>query len=86
MNNDSSSKISEKDKRILFLLNKYNARMHIINCIYQSELFNKNLSIQEILENCGENQLNANEIESLKIIEAKYDVFTRIAKKFISED
>ncbi|SGA02622.1 Uncharacterised protein [Mycoplasmopsis arginini] len=68
-----------------FLLKKYNFRKNIINYIYQFELFDKSLNTKEIVDN-KLNEITNAEIQTLELIEAKYQTLTNIAKKFILEN
>ena len=67
--------ITNNDKKTLFLINAYKKRMKMINYIYQFELFDTKINVNELFEN---NDLNEFEHQNLLLIQNKYDLFKNI--------
>ena len=63
------NKLSNEDKKNLFLINSFNKRVKIITYIYQFELFDEKVNVNEIFNN---NDLNNFEVQTLTIIQNKY--------------
>jgi len=53
------NKLSNEDKKNLFLINSFNKRVKIITYIYQFELFDEKVNVNEIFNN---NDLNNFEV------------------------
>ncbi|AWX43004.1 transcription antitermination protein NusB [Metamycoplasma cloacale] len=71
------------EKKILFLLKIYEKRTRIINYIYQCELFNISLNIEELLIN---NDILEEDLKILKSIEHQYSLLKSILIKTLSSD
>ncbi|TPE57075.1 transcription antitermination protein NusB [[Mycoplasma] falconis] len=79
--NQSDKKMNKQKAE--FLIKKFNARFSIIKYIYQAELFEKNIDVNEIFEN---EFLDKWQIGTLNNIASKYDALTKLAQKFLNED
>ncbi|BAP39358.1 transcription antitermination protein NusB [Metamycoplasma canadense] len=82
--------IDNKEKKHIknksnFLINKYHFRRRIITFIYQNELFEHEINIEEIFEN-NLNEISTKELKTLEIIKSKYQTLTNIGKKFLLEE
>lgn len=75
------NKLSNEDKRNLFLINSFNKRVKIITYIYQFELFDEKVNVNEIFSN---NDLNNFEVQTLTIIQNKYDLFKNLIIKALN--
>ena len=69
------NKLSNEDKKNLFLINSFNKRVKIITYIYQFELFDEKVNVNEIFNN---NDLNNFEVQTLTIIQNKYVLFKNL--------
>lgn len=72
------NKLSNEDKKNLFLINSFNKRVKIITYIYQFELFDEKVNVNEIFNN---NDLNNFEVQTLTIIQNKYVLFKNLIIK-----
>ena len=75
------NKLSNEDKKNLFLINSFNKRVKIITYIYQFELFDEKVNVNEIFNN---NDLNNFEVQTLTIIQNKYDLFKNLIIKALN--
>lgn len=75
------NKLSNEDKKNLFLINSFNKRVKIITYIYQFELFDEKVNVNEIFNN---NYLNNFEVQTLTIIQNKYDLFKNLIIKALN--
>ena len=75
------NKLSNEDKKNLFLINSFNKRVKIITYIYQFELFDEKVNVNEIFSN---NDLNNFEVQTLTIIQNKYDLFKNLIIKALN--
>lgn len=75
------NKLSNEDKKNLFLINSFNKRVKIITYIYQFELFNEKVNVNEIFSN---NDLNNFEVQTLTIIQNKYVLFKNLIIKALN--
>ena len=72
---------SNEDKKNLFLINSFNKRVKIITYIYQFELFDEKVNVNEIFSN---NDLNNFEVQTLTIIQNKYVLFKNLIIKALN--
>ena len=75
------NKLSNEDKKNLFLINSFNKRVKIITYIYQFELFDEKVNVNEIFNN---NDLNNFEVQTLTIIQNKYVLFKNLIIKALN--
>lgn len=75
------NKLSNEDKKNLFLINSFNKRVKIITYIYQFELFDEKVNVNEIFSN---NDLNNFEVQTLTIIQNKYVLFKNLIIKVLN--
>ncbi len=75
------NKLSNEDKKNLFLINSFNKRVKIITYIYQFELFDEKVNVNEIFSN---NDLNNFEVQTLTIIQNKYVLFKNLIIKALN--
>lgn len=75
------NKLSNEDKKNLFLINSFNKRVKIITYIYQFELFDEKMNVNEIFNN---NDLNNFEVQTLTIIQNKYVLFKNLIIKALN--
>ena len=75
------NKLSNEDKKNLFLINSFNKRVKIITYIYQFELFDEKVNVNEIFNN---NDLNNFEVQTLTIIQNKYVLFKNLIIKVLN--
>lgn len=75
------NKLSNEDKKNLFLINSFNKRVKIITYIYQFELFDEKVNVNEIFNN---NDLNNFEVQTLTIIQNKYVLFKNLIIKTLN--
>lgn len=75
------NKLSNEDKKNLFLINSFNKRVKIITYIYQFELFDEKMNVNEIFNN---NDLNNFEVQTLIIIQNKYVLFKNLIIKALN--
>lgn len=75
------NKLSNEDKKNLFLINSFNKRVKIITYIYQYELFDEKVNVNEIFSN---NDLNNFEVQTLTIIQNKYVLFKNLIIKALN--
>lgn len=75
------NKLSNEDKKNLFLINSFNKRVKIITYIYQYELFDEKVNVNEIFSN---NDLNNFEVQILTIIQNKYVLFKNLIIKALN--
>ena len=75
------NKLSNEDKMNLFLINSFNKRVKIIIYIYQFELFDEKVNVNEIFNN---NDLNNFEVQTLTIIQNKYVLFKNLIIKALN--
>lgn len=75
------NKLSNEDKKNLFLINSFNKRVKIITYIYQFELFDEKVNVNEIFNN---NDLNNFEVQILTIIQNKYVLFKNLIIKALN--
>lgn len=75
------NKLSNEDKKNLFLINSFNKRVKIITYIYQFELFDEKVNVNEIFNN---NDLNNFEVQTLTIIQNKYVLFKNLIIKALT--
>lgn len=75
------NKLSNEDKKNLFLINSFNKRVKIITYIYQFELFDEKVNVNEIFSN---NDLNNFEVQTLTIIQNKYVLFKNLIIKTLN--
>lgn len=75
------NKLSNEDKKNLFLINSFNKRVKIITYIYQFELFDEKVNVNEIFSN---NDLNNFEVQTLTIIQNKYILFKNLIIKALN--
>lgn len=75
------NKLSNEDKKNLFLINSFNKRVKIITYIYQFELFDEKVNVNEIFSN---NDLNNFELQTLTIIQNKYVLFKNLIIKALN--
>ena len=68
-------------KKNLFLINSFNKRVKIITYIYQFELFDEKVNVNEIFSN---NDLNNFEVQTLTIIQNKYVLFKNLIIKALN--
>ncbi len=76
------NKLSNEDKKNLFLINSFNKRVKIITYIYQFELFDEKVNVNEIFNN---NDLNNFEVQTLTIIQNKYVLFKNLIIKALND-
>lgn len=76
------NKLSNEDKKNLFLINSFNKRVKIITYIYQFELFDEKVNVNEIFSN---NDLNNFEVQTLTIIQNKYVLFKNLIIKALND-
>ena len=75
------NKLSNEDKKNLFLINSFNKRVKIITYIYQFELFDEKVNVNEIFSN---DDLNNFEVQTLTIIQNKYVLFKNLIIKALN--
>ena len=75
------NKLSNEDKKNLFLISSFNKRVKIITYIYQFELFDEKVNVNEIFNN---NDLNNFEVQTLTIIQNKYVLFKNLIIKALN--
>lgn len=75
------NKLSNEDKKNLFLINSFNKRVKIITYIYQFELFDEKVNVNEIFNN---NDLNNFEVQTLTIIQNEYVLFKNLIIKALN--
>ena len=75
------NKLSNEDKKNLFLINSFSKRVKIITYIYQFELFDEKVNVNEIFSN---NDLNNFEVQTLTIIQNKYVLFKNLIIKALN--
>lgn len=75
------NKLSNEDKKNLFLINSFNKRVKIITYIYQFELFDEKVNVNEIFSN---NDLNNFEVQTLTVIQNKYVLFKNLIIKALN--
>lgn len=75
------NKLSNEDKKNLFLINSFNKRVKIITYIYQFELFDEKVNVNEIFNN---NDLNNFEVQTLTVIQNKYVLFKNLIIKALN--
>ena len=75
------NKLSNEDKKNLFLINSFNKRVKIITYIYQFELFDEKVNVNEIFSN---NDLNNFEVQTLTLIQNKYVLFKNLIIKALN--
>ncbi len=75
------NKLGNEDKKNLFLINSFNKRVKIITYIYQFELFDEKVNVNEIFSN---NDLNNFEVQTLTIIQNKYVLFKNLIIKALN--
>lgn len=75
------NKLSNEDKKNLFLINSFNKRVKIITYIYQFELFDEKVNVNEIFNN---DDLNNFEVQTLTIIQNKYVLFKNLIIKALN--
>ena len=75
------NKLSNEDKKNLFLINSFNKRVKIITYIYKFELFDEKVNVNEIFNN---NDLNNFEVQTLTIIQNKYVLFKNLIIKALN--
>lgn len=75
------NKLSNEDKKNLFLINSFNKRVKIITYIYQFELFDEKVNVNEIFNN---NDLNNFDVQTLTIIQNKYVLFKNLIIKALN--
>ena len=75
------NKLSNEDKKNLFWINSFNKRVKIITYIYQFELFDEKVNVNEIFNN---NDLNNFEVQTLTIIQNKYVLFKNLIIKALN--
>lgn len=75
------NKLSNEDKKNLFLINSFNKRVKIITYIYQFELFDEKVNVNKIFNN---NDLNNFEVQTLTIIQNKYVLFKNLIIKALN--
>ena len=75
------NKLSHEDTKNLFLINSFNKRVKIITYIYQFELFDEKVNVNEIFNN---NDLNNFEVQTLTIIQNKYVLFKNLIIKALN--
>lgn len=76
------NKLSNEDKKNLFLINSFNKRVKIITYIYQFELFDEKVNVNEIFSN---DDLNNFEVQTLTIIQNKYVLFKNLIIKALND-
>ena len=75
------NKLSNEDKKNLFLINSFNKRVKIITYIYQFELFDEKVNVNEIFSN---DDLNNFEVQTLTVIQNKYVLFKNLIIKALN--
>lgn len=75
------NKLSNEDKKNLFLINSFSKRVKIITYIYQFELFDEKVNVNEIFSN---NDLNNFEVQTLTVIQNKYVLFKNLIIKALN--
>ena len=75
------NKLSNEDKKNLFLINSFSKRVKIITYIYQFELFDEKMNVNEIFSN---NDLNNFEVQTLTVIQNKYVLFKNLIIKALN--
>ena len=75
------NKLSNEDKKNLFLINSFSKRLKIITYIYQFELFDEKVNVNEIFSN---NDLNNFEVQTLTVIQNKYVLFKNLIIKALN--
>ena len=75
------NKLSNEDKKNLFLINSFSKRVKIITYIYQFELFDEKVNVNEIFSN---DDLNNFEVQTLTVIQNKYVLFKNLIIKALN--
>lgn len=80
---EASNPNDQLQKKLIFLLKRYNERKKLITFIYQAELFETRIDVDYIFEHFD---LTKRELQSLTIIADKYEFFQSIVKKILLKE